>query len=50
MLSLKIPHEYIERPGKHTWEYWAVALPYQLFFFRNYFNASQKSVAHLKTK
>jgi S-formylglutathione hydrolase FrmB len=38
MLQLHIPHDYIERPGKHTWEYWSNALPYQLLYFRNYFN------------
>ncbi|MFN2457109.1 MAG: alpha/beta hydrolase [Chitinophagaceae bacterium] len=38
MLSLKIPHEYIERPGKHDWSYWTNAVQYQLLFFRNYFD------------
>jgi S-formylglutathione hydrolase FrmB len=38
MLKLKIPHEYIERPGNHGWAYWANAVEYQLFFFRNYFD------------
>lgn len=38
MLELKIPHDYIERPGKHDWPYWATAVQYQLLFFRNYFN------------
>lgn len=38
MLSLKIPHHYIEKPGKHDWNYWANAVKYQLFFFRNYFD------------
>jgi S-formylglutathione hydrolase FrmB len=37
LLSLKIPHDYIERPGKHEWKYWANAVQYQLLFFRNYF-------------
>ncbi len=27
------PHDYTERPGGHTWEYWENALPYQLLFF-----------------
>ena len=27
------PHDYIERPGAHTWEYWQNALPYQVLFF-----------------
>jgi len=38
MLRLKIPHEYTERPGVHSWEYWKNSLPYQLHFFRNFFN------------
>lgn len=37
MLRLKIPHEYIERPGKHDWAYWTNAVQYQLLFFSNYF-------------
>lgn len=40
MLELKIPHDYIERPGKHDWPYWAKAVQYQLLFFRNHFNRS----------
>jgi S-formylglutathione hydrolase FrmB len=39
MLCLKIPHDYIERPGKHDWNYWANAIKYQLLFFSNYFYA-----------
>jgi len=38
MLALKIPHDYIERPGKHDWNYWRTAVEYQLLFFRNYFD------------
>lgn len=38
MVALKIPHDYIERPGKHNWAYWRNALPYQLLFFKMYFN------------
>lgn len=38
MVRLKIPHDYIERPGKHDWVYWANAVEYQLLFFRNYFD------------
>ena len=26
------PHDYTERPGGHTWEYWQNALPYQVLF------------------
>jgi S-formylglutathione hydrolase FrmB len=37
MLRLKIPHDYIERPGKHDWVYWGNAVEYQLLFFKEYF-------------
>ena len=37
MLKLKIPHDYIERPGKHDWNYWSNAVKYQLLLFRDYF-------------
>ena len=29
----KVPHDYTERPGAHTWEYWENALPYHMLFF-----------------
>ncbi len=35
--TLKITHDYIERPGKHDWTYWANAVQYQLLFFKNFF-------------
>lgn len=38
MLNLKIEHDYIERPGKHTLDYWENALKFQLLFFSNFFN------------
>ncbi|HZH99620.1 MAG TPA: alpha/beta hydrolase family protein, partial [Flavisolibacter sp.] len=41
MLQLKIPHDYIERPGKHDWNYWATAIQYQLIYFRNYFDRNK---------
>ncbi len=43
MLQLKIPHDYIERPGKHDWAYWRNAVQYQLLFFRKYFQKQTKS-------
>lgn len=36
MVENKTPHEYIERPGAHTWDYWTEALPVHLFFFSKY--------------
>lgn len=41
MVKLKIPHDYIERPGKHDWNYWSNAVKYQLLFFRNYFDRNK---------
>jgi S-formylglutathione hydrolase FrmB len=42
MLRLKIPHDYIERPGKHDWNYWGNSVQYQLLFFSDYFKNMQK--------
>jgi S-formylglutathione hydrolase FrmB len=38
LLANDIPHDYSERPGGHTWNYWANAIKYQLLFFQDYFN------------
>jgi S-formylglutathione hydrolase FrmB len=43
MVRLKIPHDYIERPGGHSWDYWGNAVQYQLLFFRNYFDRMTKT-------
>ena len=37
MLERNIPHDYIERPGGHTAEYWRNAIQYQLLFFAGFF-------------
>ena len=37
--KMKVPHEYIERPGKHDWNYWKNAVQYHFLFFSNYFNS-----------
>jgi S-formylglutathione hydrolase FrmB len=31
----KTEHDYTERPGAHTWDYWQNSLPYHLLFFAN---------------
>lgn len=36
----RVPHDYIERPGAHTWPYWENALPYQLVFFQKILQAN----------
>lgn len=38
LIERNIPHDYIERPGNHNWNYWANAIKYQLVFFNDYFN------------
>lgn len=37
LMELKIAHDYTERNGKHSWEYWNNAIGYQLMFFHRYF-------------
>ncbi|GAB2551586.1 alpha/beta hydrolase [Spirosoma aerophilum] len=32
------PHDYSERPGGHTWDFWQDALPYQVLFFSKALN------------
>jgi S-formylglutathione hydrolase FrmB len=40
LLYNRTPHDYIERPGAHTWEYWQNALPYHLLFFQQVLKAN----------
>lgn len=41
LVDNKTPHDYTERPGAHTWEYWENALPYQLLFFNKILKTNQ---------
>ncbi len=34
LTEMKIAHDYTERPGRHTWDYWQNAIDYQLLFFK----------------
>ncbi|MBW1656676.1 alpha/beta hydrolase [Flavobacterium quisquiliarum] len=43
MLTLKINHDYIERPGKHDLMYWENSLKFQLLFFNNFFKDNIKN-------
>ena len=43
MVEYKIPHDYTERPGRHTWDYWQNSLKYQILFFTEYFKQGQLS-------
>ena len=44
LLYAEIPHDYTERPGAHTWEYWENSLPYHVLFFHNFLNKNQTTV------
>lgn len=35
LFKLDVPHDYIERPGGHHWNYWINALPYHLQFMHD---------------
>ena len=43
LLEKKIPHDYISRPGGHSWDYWRNSIEYQLLFFNNFFKSNIKS-------
>ena len=42
LLERRIPHDYIERPGAHTNQYWANSITYQMVFFKDFFNSTKK--------
>lgn len=37
LLEMKIPHDFIIRPGGHDWNYWNNAVDFQLLFFKKFF-------------
>lgn len=37
LVSLKIAHDYTERPGIHNWDYWTNAIIYQMLYFKTCF-------------
>ena len=37
-----IPHDFISRPGGHTWDYWANAIKYQVLYMAEYFKSVNK--------
>ncbi|MFZ5519054.1 MAG: alpha/beta hydrolase [Candidatus Zhuqueibacterota bacterium] len=40
LVQQKIPHDYVERPGGHSWDYWVRVLEYHLLFFSESFRAN----------
>jgi S-formylglutathione hydrolase FrmB len=41
LLQRGIAHDYVERPGGHSWAYWTRVLPYHLLFFQEAFARGQ---------
>lgn len=41
LLERKIGHDYLIRPGGHTFQYWNNAIEYQLLFFYRYFTRNE---------
>ncbi|WP_374755937.1 alpha/beta hydrolase [Emticicia agri] len=44
LLYNNVPHDYVERPGAHTWEYWQNSLPYHLLFFQKVLKGNGSAV------
>lgn len=42
MVKLKIPHDYIERPGEHNFIYWNKSIDYHFVFFNQFFKKNLK--------
>lgn len=42
LLYRNIPHDFITRPGAHTWTYWINSVKYQLLFMKNYFDSPKR--------
>jgi S-formylglutathione hydrolase FrmB len=40
--KLKVPHDYIERPGEHNFIYWNKSIDYHFVFFSQFFNKGIK--------
>lgn len=38
------PHDYSERPGGHSWDYWQNSLPYHIIFFHNVLKKNQTAI------
>jgi len=44
LVYYQVAHEYTERPGAHTWDYWENSLPYHVLFFNKIFKANGVTV------
>ena len=41
LLERNIPHDYTERPGSHTYNYWINSIEYQFLFFHKFFELTK---------
>lgn len=41
LLERNIPHDFITRPGGHSWDYWSNSINYQLLFMSRFFNSAK---------
>jgi len=48
LLYNNTPHDYVERPGGHGWEYWQNALPYHLLFFQKILKKNGVTVDYIE--
>lgn len=46
LLDLEIPHDYYERPGQHSWDFWTRVLPYHLLYFSEWIAEPELSGEH----
>jgi S-formylglutathione hydrolase FrmB len=44
LLFNQTPHDYSERPGGHSWEYWQNSLPHHVLFFNEVLKANKTTV------
>ena len=40
----QMPHDYSERPGGHSWDYWQNSLPHHIIFFHNILKKNQTAI------
>lgn len=45
MVEKKIAHDYISRPGNHSWKYWCNSIDYQMMFFSKGFTEAANKPA-----
>lgn len=48
LLELKIPHDYISRPGKHNYKYWNNSILFQLLYFDQCFRRATAAKENAK--